>query len=207
MRALLDRLRLPAGYVQALDPCEASARAGVSHRASGLVLSRRRLDRAARPCPVVHRARRLAASKSARARRWLRSSRADDLWHLLDASGGRIASASVLVLAGGGESLRLIGGEWPVEPVRGQISIGRVDARPDLRLPRLPLTGAGFVLPEIDGRVIFGATSDRGDAGIDLRRGDDERNLRQLVAPDAVTRSADARSRRAPSKDARRRAG
>jgi len=180
MRALLARLQLPGGYVQALDPCEASARAGVSlerpawfYPGGGWIaprgLARSFIERAG-SCVEV----RVNTPATALVR-------ADGLWHLLDASGGRIASASVLVLAGGGESLRLIGGEWPVEPVRGQISIGRVDDWPDLRLPRLPLTGAGFVLPEIDGRVIFGATSDRGDANFDLRRGDDERNLHQLV--------------------------
>jgi tRNA 5-methylaminomethyl-2-thiouridine biosynthesis bifunctional protein len=180
MRALLARLQLPGGYVQALDPCEASARAGVSlerpawfYPGGGWIaprgLARSFIERGG-SCVEV----RVNTPATALVR-------ADGLWHLLDASGGRIASASVLVLAGSGESLRLIGGEWPVEPVRGQISIGRVDDWPDLRLPRLPLTGAGFVLPEIDGRVIFGATSDRGDANFDLRRGDDERNLRQLV--------------------------
>ena len=180
MRALLARLRLPAGYVQALDPGHASARAGVSlerpawfYPGGGWIaprgLARSFIERAGSNVQV-----RTSTPVAALVR-------ADGLWHLLDALGGRIASAGVVVLAGGGETLRLIGGEWPVEPVRGQISSGRVDDWPDLRLPRLPLTGAGFVLPEIDGRVIFGATSDPGDASIDLRRGDDERNLRQLV--------------------------
>ena len=180
MRALLDRLRLPAGYVQALDPAEASVRAGVRieraawfYPGGGWIapqgLARSFVERAGSQVEV-----RTSTPVASLAR-------ADDRWHALDVSGRLIAAAEVVVLAGGGESLRLIGGSWPVEPVRGQISMLPVDARSDLLWPRLPLTGAGFLLPEIEGRAIFGATSDLGDAGTDIRRSDHQRNLHQLA--------------------------
>lgn len=180
MRALLNRLRLPASYVQALDQSEASARAGVRieraawfYPGGGWIaphgLARSFVERAGSHVDV-----RTSTPVASLAR-------ADDRWHALDASGRLIASAEVVVLAGGGESLRLTGGSWPVEPVRGQISMLPIDARSDLQWPRLPLTGAGFLLPEIEGRAIFGATSDLGDAGTDIRPGDHQRNLRQLA--------------------------
>ena len=180
MRALLGRLRLPPGYVQAFEPEEASARAGLPigrpawfYPGGGWIaprgLARSFIERAGTQVDV-----RTHTSVAALAR-------ADGLWHLIDPTGQRIASAAVVVLAGGGESLHLIGAEWPVEAVRGQISSIPVEALPECRLPRLPLTGAGFLLPEVDGRAIFGATADAGDSAIDVRGADHDRNRHQLL--------------------------
>ena len=181
MRALLGRLRLPAGYVQALAPEAASAHAGLSiarpawfYPGGGWIaprgLARSFIERADTQVEVVTD---MAVATI---------ERADGLWHVLDAAGRRLASAAVVVLAGGGESLRLLGGAWPVEPVRGQISSVPVEALAGGRLPGLPLTGAGFLLPEVDGRAIFGATADAGDPAIDVRPADHDRNRLQLLS-------------------------
>ena len=100
---------------------------------------------------------------------------------MLDAGGRCIETAAAVVLANAGDAFRLLGGSWPVEPVRGQISLLAVDRSASLRLPRLPITGAGYLLPEVDGRAIFGATSNPGDDRTDVRRGDHCRNWVQLA--------------------------
>jgi tRNA 5-methylaminomethyl-2-thiouridine biosynthesis bifunctional protein len=107
--------------------------------------------------------------------------REGDHWRLLDRCGQCIDTASTVVLANAGEAFRLIGGAWSVEPVRGQISMNAIGAVPLLRLPRIPISGAGYLLPQIDGRAIFGATSDRADGGDDVRRSDDGRNWARLA--------------------------
>ena len=180
MHALLGRLRLPPDYVQALGAEAASARAGLPierpawfYPGGGWIaprgLARSFVERAGGRVKV-------RTNTSAAA-----LERADGLWHLLDAAGQRIASAAVAVLAGGGECLRLIDGEWPVEAVRGQISCIPVEAFRESRLPLLPLTGAGFLMPDVGGRAIFGATADAGDSGVDVRPADHDRNRDQLL--------------------------
>ncbi len=96
-------------------------------------------------------------------------------WTLLDADDRPIAQAPVVVLACGAEGLlpRLFGQqEWPVEAVAGQVSVvcadgagadggGAADAGTAWPAPRLPVHGAGYVLPCIDGKIVIGATYDR----------------------------------------------
>jgi tRNA 5-methylaminomethyl-2-thiouridine biosynthesis bifunctional protein len=189
MHALLGRLRLPPDYVQALGAEAASARAGLPierpawfYPGGGWIaprgLARSFVERAGMRVTM-----RTSTSVAA-------LERADGLWHLLDAAGQRFASAAVVVLAGGGECLRLIGAEWPVEAVRGQISSIPVAAFRESRLPRLPLTGAGFLMPDVDGRAIFGATADAGDSGVDVRPADHDRNRHQLLRLVPALRSA-----------------
>ena len=53
------------------------------------------------------------------------------------------------------------GSAWPVESVRGQISVGDASG---LHLPAIPIAGSGYLLPDIEGHAVFGATSQAGDA-------------------------------------------
>ncbi|MFO1332328.1 MAG: hypothetical protein U1E95_07715 [Rubrivivax sp.] len=88
---------------------------------------------------------------------------------MLDADGRRIAEAATVVLANAADALRLIGAtRWPVQTVRGQISLLPVASAPAWQPPRLPVAGAGYLLPEVDGLVTFGASAQPGD--LDLRR-------------------------------------
>lgn len=95
-------------------------------------------------------------------------------WRLLDAADRQLMEADAVILAAGLDSRRL----WPVpplSPVRGQVSWARTTA---------PLAFAaawgGYAAPTRDG-VIFGATHDRDDEGLDLREADHRRNLATLA--------------------------
>jgi tRNA 5-methylaminomethyl-2-thiouridine biosynthesis bifunctional protein len=104
-------------------------------------------------------------------------------WQLLDATGLVIAEAGSIVLANAADALRLLAAaHWPVQSVRGQISLYR-HASPShaLRLPTLPLAGAGYLLPDIDGLAVFGASSQPGDVEASPRDADHDFNLQRLA--------------------------
>lgn len=180
MRALLRRLALPEAYVRALDADEAGTLAGLRldrpawfYPAGGWIepggFARSFLQRAA---PVVD----LRTGADV-----VELRRKGTAWQLLGAGGRTIAKTETVVLANAGEALRLLGRTWPVAAVRGQISVLRIAEAPGLRLPRLPVTGAGYLLPEVDGLAIFGATVDLGDDDPAVRGRDHLRNLAQLA--------------------------
>ena len=103
-----------------------------------------------------------------------------DGWSLVDVGGATIAEAPTVVLANAGAALRLLGEPgWPVERIRGQLSMLPATALP-MHLPRVPVAGAGYLLPEVGGLAIFGATAQRGDADPTVRDADHLANLRQL---------------------------
>ncbi|MEP7298439.1 MAG: bifunctional tRNA (5-methylaminomethyl-2-thiouridine)(34)-methyltransferase MnmD/FAD-dependent 5-carboxymethylaminomethyl-2-thiouridine(34) oxidoreductase MnmC [Burkholderiales bacterium] len=179
MSATLAALRLPPDYVQALDADAASALGGIAlnqpawfYPGGGWVhpagLARAWLERAAAYVDVrvgteVHALRRTAGG-----------------WCVLDAAGNPIAEAPAVVLANAGAALHLLGDPgWPIERVRGQISGLPASA---LSLPRVPIAGAGYLLPVVNGRAIFGATAQRGDDDPAVRDTDHAANLAQLAA-------------------------
>ncbi len=94
-----------------------------------------------------------------------------DGWRLLDAQGRILAAAPVLCLAAGA-GLRLLR-DLPLSVVRGQASWA-----PGLD-PGPAAAWGGYTAPTRDG-VLFGATHDRDDIGIDRRPGDDDINLASL---------------------------
>ena len=179
MRGTLHRLGLPATYVQALEAGEASAAAGLrlAHPAwfypgGGWVkpaeLAWSFLDRSAGQA-------RFRGSVAVDALR-----RANGQWQLLDAAGAVIEEADAVVLANGGDALRLLGNPpWPMQRVRGQLSL--LPAESLEGLPRVPVAGAGYLLPAVNGWAVFGATSQPGDASPALRAGDHADNLAQLA--------------------------
>ncbi len=182
MQAVLQKLGLPADYVQALDPGQASGLCGwpVAHPAwfypgGGWVdpagLARAFLERAAPRVrfvgdTAVHSLQRAATG-----------------WQLRDVHGNVIDEAETVVLANAGDALRLIGHPpWPIEAVRGQISLGPTGpAGHKLLLPRLPITGAGYLLPEVAGRAVFGASAQPGDTDPEVRDADHADNLARLA--------------------------
>ncbi|MBS0446582.1 MAG: bifunctional tRNA (5-methylaminomethyl-2-thiouridine)(34)-methyltransferase MnmD/FAD-dependent 5-carboxymethylaminomethyl-2-thiouridine(34) oxidoreductase MnmC [Proteobacteria bacterium] len=177
MRNVLDHQRLPSDYVQALDARDASTVAGL------------RLDRPAwlytrggwaEPAALARHLLDLAGPRAA----WRAEQPVSGLqrrggeWQLLAADGRVIAAAPVVVLANANAAGRwLAEAGWPVVPVRGQLSRIRVGAT---AAPRLPLAGAGYVLPPIDGWLCFGATSQAGDMDPSVRAADHATNLSQL---------------------------
>ncbi len=183
MQEVLDSLRLPPDYVQALDAAQAGARCGLPlsqpawfYPGGGWVqpaaLARSYLQCAGAMC----RFRGGVAVQSLR--------RDGDDWVLLDDTGQPIARSPVVVLANAADALRLLHiGDWPMRSVRGQISLYDNDdaaASSRLRLPRLPIAGAGYLLPPIDGLAVFGASSQPGDADGAVRATDHAFNLQRL---------------------------
>ncbi|HEY4068259.1 MAG TPA: bifunctional tRNA (5-methylaminomethyl-2-thiouridine)(34)-methyltransferase MnmD/FAD-dependent 5-carboxymethylaminomethyl-2-thiouridine(34) oxidoreductase MnmC [Burkholderiaceae bacterium] len=187
MQATLRALGLPRDYVEVLSREAAGARAGFTlpgpawfYPGGGWVdpggLARAWLERAAprvtlRCGDEVHALERTEAG-----------------WRLRDAAGATLAEASTVVLANAGDALRLLGpssaADWPIDPVRGQISLLPASQRPSsgLHLPRLPIAGAGYLLPELGGgTAMFGATAQRGDPDPAVRREDHRANLAQLA--------------------------
>jgi tRNA 5-methylaminomethyl-2-thiouridine biosynthesis bifunctional protein len=178
LRDELAALRMPGSYVQALDAAEASACCGLplQHPAwfypgGGWVqpaaLARWMLRQAGDSA-------RFHGGLSVQALRQ-RAGR----WQLLDGSGGVIDEAATVVLANASDALRLLQvPHWPVVSVRGQISLCPAVG---LQLPRLPLAGAGYLLPAIDGVALFGASSQPGDADGAVREADHAFNLQRLA--------------------------
>ena len=180
MRALLQRLGLPPPYVQALSPQEAGERCGLPltrpawfYPEGGWV----------RPADLVNH---YLAHESGLASfhggvAVDRLQRGDGRWQLLDAAGQVIDESEVVVLANANDSLRLLGvPDWPVQAVRGQVSLFATDAlrRP---LPSVPIAGSGYLLPPVDGQVLFGATAQSGDDDPRVREDDHAHNLLQLA--------------------------
>ena len=176
MRDELAALQLPADYVQALDAAQASQRCGLplGHPAwfypgGGWVqpaaLARWFLQQAGvsadfRGGLPVHSLR-----------------REDGRWQLLDAAGEPIADAGTVVLANAADALRLMqASDWPLQSVRGQISLH--DPMP---APRLPLAGAGYLLGDIGGASLFGASSQPDDDDATVREADHAFNLHRLA--------------------------
>jgi len=182
MRAMLARLGLPPDYVQAVDAGQASALCAWPLRypawfypGGGWVdpagLARAYLERAAGSVRFVggvcvHSLQSTASG-----------------WKLCDAQGAVIDEAETVVLCNAGDALHLLGGpDWPIEAVRGQISIASAMQADALRpLPRLPVSGAGYLLPEVNGNAVFGSTTQAGDTDPAVRLGDHADNLARLT--------------------------
>lgn len=79
----------------------------------------------------------------------------------------------------------------PLRPVRGQLS--SLAVAPDLPAPRVPVAGGGYVLPPLDGRLLFGATQQHDDPDATLREADHRHNLAllaRLAGADAAAAAA-----------------
>ena len=107
-------------------------------------------------------------------------SRDDGVWSLWDPQGDLVTQAEVVILAGGYSQL------WPspdLRPVRGQVSwtTGGEQA---------PATAwGGYLIPTARG-LLFGATHDRDDEGLEVRQADHARNRATLAEgfPDLAAR-------------------
>lgn len=99
---------------------------------------------------------------------------ADGRWRLLDPDGATLAEADAVIVAAALAS-RDLAPDTPLQPVRGQASWTTDGAHTSAT------AWGGYVLPTPDG-LLFGATHDRDDDGIDLRPNDHARNLTTLSA-------------------------
>ena len=180
MRAVLDRLDLPPRYLRALSADEASDLAGlpIAHPC-WFYVEGGWVQPAGLAASFVARAGEACAFQGGVEVQALE--RVDAGWRLLNSRGHTVAEVPVVVLANAADALRLLaplGSAVPaVDVVRGQISIA--DAA-GMRLPRVPITGSGYLLPAVGGQMLFGATSDRDDLDPAVRPDDHLRNLAQL---------------------------
>jgi tRNA 5-methylaminomethyl-2-thiouridine biosynthesis bifunctional protein len=97
-----------------------------------------------------------------------------EAWVLRDAAGHEILTADAVILAGGPASAAL----WPaveLGAVRGQASWARHPS------PIQAAAWGGYAIPTRDG-VLFGATHDRDDTGLEVREADHQRNFAALAA-------------------------
>ncbi len=190
LQALLQRLQLPADWVQVLNATAASALAGV---------------------PLAHAAWFFPGggwvSPAALAAHWLQGlpfrggcsvqslqrapAPADEHgdWQLLDAAGTVLATAPVVVLANGADAARLLQADWPLQRLRGQVS-GWHGAPVALRRP---LAGDGYALPLSDGGLLCGATQHADDATPALRDSDHALNFARLQRLTGLQPPADQR--------------
>lgn len=112
-----------------------------------------------------------------------RLQRAGTAWQLLDDTGRLIDECETVVLANAAGATRLLGDpRWPLCRNRGQISHFQRSLAPGMPLPTIPVAGAGYLLPEVDGQVIFGATSHLDDPDGTVRETDNAANLAELNA-------------------------
>jgi len=182
LQAVLNKLALPPGYVQALDTVSARELSGLplQHPAwlfpGGGCVSPASVANALLTLASGNVVLRVGTEVAA-----LR--RAGTLWCLLDARSKVIAQASVVVLANAADALRLLGHPpWPLQRVRGQTTSLPVELAAGIGLmaPRVPLAGAGYLLPAFDNELICGATTQPDDDEPDLREADHRSNLAQL---------------------------
>ena len=184
LRSTIDRLGLPADYVRALSADAASALAGVKltatawHYPQGGWVDPRALARSWLADAGTRVEVRLGCTVDA-----LR--RIGDRWSLLDAEGQTLIASETVVLCNASGAFDRSGlVPWPVRRQRGQVSSAAVADLPAGTVPRLPITGSGYVLPEIDGRVWFGATTQWHDDDGAVRDSDHRENIdrwRRLV--------------------------
>lgn len=186
LHGLIDRLGLPAGFVQALDADAAS-------REAGLPL----------PRPQWHYPGGGWVNPPALVRRWLATpgitlhtgaavaalSRNAERWVAVDAHGAPLAEAEVVVVAGAHDGLALLSrwhpeaAVWPLERQRGQVTTLPPTLSAGLPHPALPLASGGYLiaLPDaLGGGLLCGATSQPDDTDRAVRPEDHRRNLARI---------------------------
>lgn len=176
LQAIVDRLGLPADYVCSLSAAAAGELAGLRLAAPAWLYARggwvdpRALARAWLADAGSRVTQRLDCTIAS-------IRRTHDHWTLFDDDGGTVGTASTVVFCNGSGAL---GGSatssWPVRRQRGQVSAVESTEAPG-GMPALPLTGSGYVLPAIDGRVWFGSTAQWHDDDPAVRVADHQENL------------------------------
>lgn len=179
MRSALATLGLPPDYVQALDAAAAAALCGVGvpspawfYPAAGWV------DPGALARSFIERAGTATALRHGVEVHGIR--RVGEHWETLDDAGRVIDAAPVLVLANAAAVTRLLPTlQLPLAAVRGQLS-WMAASEASAATTRLPIAGAGYLLPPSSGRIVFGATSASNDSDPSVRAEDHRFNLAQL---------------------------
>jgi len=154
----LDALGAPREYARRVTRAEASELADAEVACGGLWFGPAGW---ARPPGLVRAQIAHAAAEACFGIEVASLERDGEAWSARDAAGTLIARAPLVVLANAADALRLAPPQdIALRRVRGQLTY--LPAR-CLRAPRLPLLRGGFVLPEVDGIVVAGASYDFDD--------------------------------------------
>jgi tRNA 5-methylaminomethyl-2-thiouridine biosynthesis bifunctional protein len=104
-----------------------------------------------------------------------RLERSGDAWRAIDAQGGTIAEAPLVVLANASDAARLApSARLRVSRVRGQVTYLPTDPA---RVLDIVVSGSGYVAPRPGGGHCIGATYHHDDANEDVRASDHRENL------------------------------
>ena len=176
MRATAARLGLPNDYARAVTALEASVLAGTALNTPAWFFANGGwVDPRALCAWWLQRAGTRATVRPDSCVAELR--RDGGRWLLLDSGRRVVADAATVVLADGTGSLHGAALHWPVSRMRGQLSSTKRADWPAAHVPRLPITGAGYVLPAIDGAIWFGAATQPDEGDTSLRDEDHRSNL------------------------------
>ncbi|WP_295959666.1 tRNA (5-methylaminomethyl-2-thiouridine)(34)-methyltransferase MnmD [Rhodoferax sp.] len=111
-------------------------------------------------------------------------------WQVLDVQDQVLAQAPLVVVAAGMASRAIGGAALPLQPIRGQVSIG---SRRNETLPLYPVNGHGSFIPDLptaQGRTwVMGASYERDSACADVTAADHQANLErlQVLLPEAAS--------------------
>ncbi len=155
------------GEMTTVDPVETERRSGAPSGVGGLVMA---------GALAIHPAAVLEAWLAGTERRTARVARLEPTptgWRVLDAAGGVIVAADVVVVTAGWGAAGLAP-DLRLRPVRGQAEWVEGIAAP-------AMAWGGYVAPTASG-LLHGATHDRDDEGVEVRAADSARNLTTLAA-------------------------
>lgn len=201
LRALLQRLGLPADCVDVLDAAAASQLAGVPLQSAcwfypggGWLAPASWVRHALRTPGITLRCNATVAGLK----------HDGDVWWLLDAAGAVIERSALVVLANAEDAARLLSplghSPWPLRQTRGQVTHWRIDSEADSQLDpqpalqqplHLPVAGDGYALP-LPGGLLCGATRQEDDFDLRVRIEDHQHNVARLQQLTGLLPPADA---------------
>ncbi|HEY8881612.1 MAG TPA: FAD-dependent 5-carboxymethylaminomethyl-2-thiouridine(34) oxidoreductase MnmC [Roseateles sp.] len=170
-RLPLAAMQQVPGYVEALSPDEASARAGTAlHGPAWFYPGGGAVD----PAGYVRAMLAASAAELKPGRRVATLRKAGEDWQLHDEHGELIDQAALVVLAGGHAQLPLLG-----ELAQGlTVQRGQLTHVPDAPwCPAMPIAGEGYAIADGQGGLWCGATTQDGDLDPALREADQAENL------------------------------
>lgn len=156
MRETIAALDPPPAYARYVDAAEASELAGLPLRAGGYWFPQGGWMCAASLIAANLASAPIDARFNAPVTRLARIDECNE-WQALAADGSVIAAAPVVVLANAADAAQLADFAHPLQQIRGQVAYL---AAADAPASRVVLTGAGYLLPVVDGVAVTGASYD-----------------------------------------------
>ncbi|AFQ46523.1 bifunctional tRNA (5-methylaminomethyl-2-thiouridine)(34)-methyltransferase MnmD/FAD-dependent 5-carboxymethylaminomethyl-2-thiouridine(34) oxidoreductase MnmC [Burkholderia cepacia] len=177
MRDAFDALGAPSDYVSLLDTDAARAHLNLPVAHGGLLFPHGGAVWPAGLCAAQFAAAGERVTLQA-GTEVARLERHGDTWRAVDAAGGTLAEAPVVVLANAGDAVRLAGLRHVVlQPVRGQLTLLPPGSTAPLPCPAI---GDGYAVPLDDGTLLIGATFEPDDVDPAMRTAGHIENLERV---------------------------